>query len=46
MYQGRLAAVNAPLMHIKLEGGNWRLTSDWHHPLQTDLQIRAVNRID
>ena len=44
-YQGSLADVNASIMHIKLEGGNWRLTSDWHHPLQTDLQIRAVNEM-
>ncbi|MET3107271.1 hypothetical protein AAKU67_002297 [Oxalobacteraceae bacterium GrIS 2.11] len=42
-YQGNLSATKASLMHIKLEGGNWRLTSDWHHPLQTDLQIKTEN---
>jgi len=44
-YQGNLANTSASIMHIKLEGGNWRLTSDWHNPLQTDLQIRAVTEM-
>lgn len=44
-YQGNLANVNANIMHIKLEGGNWRLTSDWHNPLQTDLQIGALTEM-
>jgi len=44
-YQGILSSAKSPLMHIKLEGGNWRLTSDWHHPLQTDLLIKATDKI-
>jgi len=41
-YHGTLADVKPSIMHIKLEGGKWRLTDDWHHPLQSDLEIRAV----
>jgi len=44
LYQGTLADVKAPLIHVKLEGGNWRLTGDWHRPLQSDLELKAVNQ--
>ncbi len=43
VYQGKLSSLNSPLLHIKLEGNNWRLTSDWHNPLRTELKIRAAN---
>jgi len=45
LYQGNLADTKATIMHIKLEGGNWRLTGDWHQPLQTDMQIKAVTEM-
>ncbi|TDK68684.1 FixH family protein [Sapientia aquatica] len=43
IYQGKLSETKASLMHLKLEATGWRLTSDWHHPADSDLQIRAVN---
>jgi len=43
LYQGTLSDVKPSIMHIKLEGGSWRLTGDWHHPLQSDLEIRAAS---
>ncbi len=42
-YRGSLTGINSQIMHIKLESSGWRLTGDWHQPLQTDLQIKAVN---
>lgn len=42
-YQGNLYSTASNLLHVKLEGDNWRLTSDWHHPLQTDLLIKAID---
>jgi len=44
LYQGTLADVQAQLMHVKLEGGNWRLTGDWHRPRQSDLELKAVDQ--
>jgi uncharacterized protein len=28
------------LWHVKIEGADWRLTSDWHDPLRSRLQIK------
>lgn len=41
VYQGTLSDVKSKLMHIKLEGNGWRLTGDWHQPLQAELKINA-----
>jgi hypothetical protein len=30
------------LFHVKVETNDWRLTSDWHNPLQADLDLRPA----
>jgi hypothetical protein len=42
-YQGTLSNTKATMMHLKLEATGWRLTSDWHRPLESDLKIKAIN---
>lgn len=34
-------SINLKLWHATIEGADWRLTSDWHDPLHTPLQIKA-----
>lgn len=33
---------NVKLLHLKLETNEWRLTGDWHEPLQRSVQLTPV----
>lgn len=33
-------SINHTLWHVKIEGADWRLTSDWRDPLHTTLQVK------
>lgn len=33
-------SINLKLWHVKIEGADWRLTSDWQDPLHSPLQIK------
>ena len=37
-----LAQSNVKLLHLKLETNDWRLTGDWHEPLQRTVQLTPV----
>jgi hypothetical protein len=49
MYEGAIKipspsdSVNLKLWHVKIVGPDWRLTSDWHEPLHSALQLKPQN---
>jgi len=49
MYEGSIKIQPAPdsanlkLWHVKIEGPDWRLTADWHDPLNRSLQLKPQN---
>lgn len=49
MYVGTLKipsaadSVSLALWHVQIEAADWRLLADWHDPLHSSLQLKAIN---